>query len=69
MPVMEWEKRVKVAIGAARGIAYLHEDCNILFLFCFCILKSISINILHPAYSVACQFYGLSDTYIPFLFD
>ncbi|KAK1374539.1 proline-rich receptor-like protein kinase PERK9 [Heracleum sosnowskyi] len=28
MPVMEWEKRVKVAIGAARGIAYLHEDCH-----------------------------------------
>ncbi|WOH15409.1 hypothetical protein DCAR_0934947 [Daucus carota subsp. sativus] len=27
-PVMEWEKRVKVAIGAARGIAYLHEDCH-----------------------------------------
>lgn len=27
-PVMEWERRVKVAIGAARGIAYLHEDCH-----------------------------------------
>lgn len=28
MPVMEWSVRVKVAAGAARGIAYLHEDCN-----------------------------------------
>ncbi|KAI9085732.1 hypothetical protein K1719_032338 [Acacia pycnantha] len=28
MPVLSWEKRVKIAAGAARGIAYLHEDCN-----------------------------------------
>ncbi|CAL9148885.1 unnamed protein product, partial [Musa hybrid cultivar] len=27
-PVMEWTIRVKVAAGAARGIAYLHEDCH-----------------------------------------
>ncbi|XP_074279354.1 proline-rich receptor-like protein kinase PERK8 [Silene latifolia] len=24
---MEWQQRVKVACGSARGIAYLHEDC------------------------------------------
>ncbi|PKU71715.1 Proline-rich receptor-like protein kinase PERK9 [Dendrobium catenatum] len=26
--VMDWTVRVKVAAGAARGIAYLHEDCH-----------------------------------------
>ncbi|XP_022733877.1 proline-rich receptor-like protein kinase PERK8 [Durio zibethinus] len=27
-PVMDWAVRVKVAAGAAHGIAYLHEDCH-----------------------------------------
>ncbi|CAK8540892.1 unnamed protein product [Lathyrus sativus] len=27
-PILNWPIRVKVAAGAARGIAYLHEDCH-----------------------------------------
>ncbi|KAI5431758.1 proline-rich receptor-like protein kinase PERK8 [Lathyrus oleraceus] len=27
-PILNWSIRVKVAAGAARGIAYLHEDCH-----------------------------------------
>jgi serine/threonine protein kinase len=32
---LDWRTRVKIAAGAARGIAYLHEDCNIFSLNVF----------------------------------
>ncbi|PIN05413.1 Serine/threonine protein kinase [Handroanthus impetiginosus] len=29
MPMLDWRARLKIAIGTARGLRYLHEDCRV----------------------------------------
>jgi hypothetical protein len=29
VPVMEWPRRLAIALGSAKGLAYLHEDCKL----------------------------------------
>ncbi|GMH18034.1 hypothetical protein Nepgr_019875 [Nepenthes gracilis] len=33
-PTMDWPTRLKIALGAAKGLAYLHEDCHPKIIHC-----------------------------------
>lgn len=45
-PVMDWGLRLKIALGSAKGLAYLHEDCmKIPFLPSH--FELISLNFIH----------------------
>lgn len=39
---MDWPTRLKIALGSAKGLAYLHEDCK--FPVCLCVRVQAGIR-------------------------
>jgi len=39
-PILDWSKRMKIAIGAARGLSYLHDGCEFILHLCYEIIFS-----------------------------
>ncbi|KAJ4842932.1 hypothetical protein Tsubulata_026106 [Turnera subulata] len=50
LQVLDWSKRVKIAIGSAKGLAYLHEDCKYSVLSQFVIQKLFTETLSQQTY-------------------
>ncbi|KAK8941925.1 G-type lectin S-receptor-like serine/threonine-protein kinase [Platanthera guangdongensis] len=61
-PVLEWQERMEIAIGAARGLAYLHFDCSQKIIHCD--IKPENI-LLHDGGSVKISDFGLAKLISP----
>lgn len=59
---MDWAGRVKAATGAARGLAYLHEDCKLwpILLVLLRFLLTIMADVCIASYSHILDDYSLT---------
>ncbi|PKA62115.1 G-type lectin S-receptor-like serine/threonine-protein kinase [Apostasia shenzhenica] len=62
IPVLEWQERMDIAIGAARGLAYLHSGCNPKIIHCDVKPENI---LLHDARVVKIADFGLAKLLTP----
>ncbi|KAL8459531.1 hypothetical protein ACS0TY_036866 [Phlomoides rotata] len=56
-PVLEWGERVEIALGAARGLAYLHNGCDQKIIHCDVKPENI---LLHDHFQAKISDFGLS---------
>lgn len=61
-PVLEWQERVEIAIGTARGLAYLHSQCQHKIIHCDVKPENI---LLDDNFSVKISDFGLSKLLSP----
>ncbi|KAM0952662.1 putative protein kinase RLK-Pelle-SD-2b family [Dioscorea sansibarensis] len=61
-PVLEWQERVDIAIGAARGLAYLHSGCDHKIIHCDVKPENI---LLHDGGQVKISDFGLAKMMTP----
>lgn len=61
-PVLEWQERMDIAIGAARGLAYLHSGCDHKIIHCDVKPENI---LLHDGGSVKISDFGLAKLISP----
>ncbi|XP_057769095.1 G-type lectin S-receptor-like serine/threonine-protein kinase At5g35370 [Salvia miltiorrhiza] len=61
-PVLEWKERCEIAVGAARGLAYLHSGCEHKIIHCDVKPENI---LLHHESQVKISDFGLSKLLTP----
>ncbi|XP_022885832.1 G-type lectin S-receptor-like serine/threonine-protein kinase At5g35370 [Olea europaea var. sylvestris] len=61
-PVLEWQERVEIAVGVARGLAYLHSGCEKKIIHCDVKPENI---LLHDNFQAKISDFGLSKLLSP----